>query len=550
MSDASDSNLTRRTFLKVLAATGAAAGCSRRQQEKLIPYLVPPEDIIPGEPLFYRTVCRECGAACGVTARTREGRAVKLEGNPDDPISAGALCARGQAALQGLYAPDRFRGPLRRGGDGQLAPLSWEDAISAVAAACARNPAGVRLVSRPEPGGAGALQRAFLAGLGARPEQRLVLDPLDPAPLRAAAARLFGRPELPVFELADARSVVSFGADFLETWLSPVELTRGLAAGRGRVGEERTHLTWIGPRLSATGACADAWIPVDAGAELWLATGLLAWLLDPAQGVSGLPPEAKRLRELVAIDVAEAERRSGAPVGAVARLGAELARRRPSAVLGPGVAAAGAQATELAVVVLLLNYVLGNIGTTVRYGLDALADPPASFTDIHALVADLAGGHVEVLLIHHADLVGTLPAALGAAAALEKVPLIVSFASRPDATAGRAHLILPDGHALESFAEVRPRRGVLQLGQPVMLPLHDTRAASQVLLDVAAQLARAAPTDFYDDLQARVAADLGAGGDVRAAQQRGGHWAKVEPEPVALRAEALTAPLLPSGPAP
>src|SRR5215468_1334878 len=192
MSDASDSNLTRRTFLKVLAATGAA-GCSRRQQRKLIPYLVPPEDIIPGEPLFYRTVCRECSSACGVTARTREGRAVKLEGNPEDPISGGALCARGQAALQGLYAPDRFHGPLRRGGDGQLAPLSWEDATTAVAAACARNRAGVRLVSGPEPGGAGALQRAFLAGLGARPEQRLVLDQLDPAPLRAGAARLFGR---------------------------------------------------------------------------------------------------------------------------------------------------------------------------------------------------------------------------------------------------------------------------------------------------------------------------------------------------------------------
>src|SRR5215468_2834158 len=129
----SDGHVTRRTFLKVLAATGAAAGCSQRQQRKLIPYLVPPDDIIPGEPLFYRTVCRECGAACGVTARTREGRAVKLEGNPDDPISRGALCARGQAGVQELYAPDRLRTPLLRG-----APISWDEAMKVLGDALAK----------------------------------------------------------------------------------------------------------------------------------------------------------------------------------------------------------------------------------------------------------------------------------------------------------------------------------------------------------------------------------------------------------------------------
>jgi anaerobic selenocysteine-containing dehydrogenase/Fe-S-cluster-containing dehydrogenase component len=537
----SQGSFTRRTFLKVVAATGASVGCSRRRQERLIPYLIPPEDIIPGEPLFYRTVCRECGAGCGVTARTREGRAIKLEGNPDDPISGGALCARGQAALQGLYAPDRFRGPSRRGGDGKLAPLSWDEATSGVAAALAaahgKGPGAIRLVTRPEPGSAGAVQRAFAASVGAG---RVVIDPQDPAPLRAAGTRLFGRAELPAFDLAAARSVVSFGAD-LETWLSPVELVRGLAAGRGRPGPERTRLTWIGPRLSATGAFADAWIPVDPGGELWLASAVLAWLVDPANHVADLPSEAARLREVLAIDVAAAERRSGAPAGTIARLGAELARRRPSAVVGPGVAAAGAQATELASLVLLINFVLGNLGRTVRYGLDTGddRDPPSSFSDVQALVADMAAGRVDVLLVHHADLVGALPAALGVAAALAKVPLVVSFATRPDATSERAHLILPDAHALESFGDVSPRRGVIQLGQPVMTPLHDVRAASQVLLD----LFHGSPGDFYDYLEARLKI-----GDAerRAAQQRGGLWSQVEPETAALRPEALETPLVPA----
>src|SRR6266568_9046254 len=200
---------------------GIAAGCSpKAATQKLIPYLIPPQDIIPGTPLYYRTVCRECPASCGVTARTREGRAVKLEGNPEDPIGGGALCARGQAALQALYHPDRFKGPLRRGPDGKLAPISWDEAeevlAQALSAARAKGTGRIRLLSRLEPGSAGALQRAFLRCLGAGEEDRVVLEPFDPAPLRAASDALFGRAELPVFDLAAARTVVAFGADFLE----------------------------------------------------------------------------------------------------------------------------------------------------------------------------------------------------------------------------------------------------------------------------------------------------------------------------------------------
>src|SRR6266568_5524982 len=180
---------------------GIAAGCSpKAATQKLIPYLIPPQDIIPGTPLYYRTVCRECPASCGVTARTREGRAVKLEGNPEDPIGGGALCARGQAALQALYHPERFRGPQRRTPGGQLAPISWEtgedELAQALSAAAAKGPGRIRFLSRLEPGSAGALQREFMRSLGARPRDRLILEPLDPAPLRAAGHALFGAAEL------------------------------------------------------------------------------------------------------------------------------------------------------------------------------------------------------------------------------------------------------------------------------------------------------------------------------------------------------------------
>jgi molybdopterin-containing oxidoreductase family iron-sulfur binding subunit len=534
--------LGRRTFLKAAAVASAAAGCSpKAATQKLIPYLIPPDEGVPGTPLFYRTVCRECPAGCGVTARTREGRAVKLEGNPEDPIGRGALCARGQASLQALYHPDRFKGPMRRGPGGKLAPITWDEAEDslgqALVAARAKGPGHVRLLSRSEPGSAGALQKAFLRSLGAREEDRVVLEPFDPAPLRAAGEVLFGRAELPVLDLAAARTVVAFGADFLETWISPVEYARQFASGRGRVGEERTRLTWVGPRLSLTGASADGWLRARAGGELAVALGLLRWLTDPKNAVPDLAPEARalfaRVEPLQAADLAA---RAGVTWAEVERLARELARRRPSALLGPGPASQGTRATQLAGVVLLVNLVLGNLGRTVLYGLDPREDVPSSFQEVEGLLAAMSAGKVDVLLVAHADPAGALPAALGPEAALGKVPLVVSFASRPDATTDRAHLVLPDHHTLETFGDAVPRRGVVNTAQPVMTPLADTRSASQVLLEVAGKLPIEAAhfqwSDFYDYVQARAepyaAAALGTVPDLalaqRDAQQRGGWW--------------------------
>ena len=108
----------RRDFLKLVGVgvAGVTAGCTGPPSDKLIPYLVAPEDILPGVPYYYASVCRECPAGCGMAVRTREGRAIKLEGNSAHPLGGGGLCARGQAGLQGLYDPDRVKQPLVRDG--------------------------------------------------------------------------------------------------------------------------------------------------------------------------------------------------------------------------------------------------------------------------------------------------------------------------------------------------------------------------------------------------------------------------------------------------
>ena len=459
-----DSGIGRRFFLRILGATGVAAGCSpAHAPEKLIPLLVPPQNMVPGKALFYRSVCRECAAACGVTARSREGRVVKLEGNPDDPVSAGALCARGQAAVQGLYAPDRFRGPMIRGADGQLAPATWDVALAKVAEALkAAGPAGIRLRTRSEPGSAGVVQRAFLAGLGAAPEQRVVTEPPERTALRQACALLYGRAEVPAYDLAAARSVAAFGADFAETWLSPVELSRGFASGRGQPQAQRTTLAWIGPRLGGTGAVADRWIACRPGGEREVALLLLHWIVDPASRLADLSPQAPAIRDALAgFDPDAAARRAGVPREQVAALGSALASRRPSALLGSATA-------ELAILLLVANDVLGNTGRTVLLGQDALLDPPGAEPR----------GEAQVVLLHHAD-----PSAGDA-----RVPLVVSFSSQPDAGTALAHVVLPDPHWLESFGEVEARKGIVELAQPAMTPLYDTRSSADVLLQLGKKL--------------------------------------------------------------
>src|SRR5512146_2346716 len=132
------STIDRRRFLSVLGISGAGAavlsGCSTGQVQKLIPYLVQSEDQIPGVATWYASTCSECAAGCGLHVKTREGRAVKLEGNPEHPVNRGKLCSRGQAALQGLYNPGRLRAPMARKPDGTFGEITWEDAIGRLAA--------------------------------------------------------------------------------------------------------------------------------------------------------------------------------------------------------------------------------------------------------------------------------------------------------------------------------------------------------------------------------------------------------------------------------
>ncbi|NUQ13526.1 MAG: twin-arginine translocation signal domain-containing protein, partial [Gemmatimonadaceae bacterium] len=222
MSQPPRNGVKRRDFLKVLGASGAAAGtvgCFQEQVEKLIPYVVSPDHTVPGVSTHFATVCRECSAACGVIAEVRDGRAIKLEGNADHPVNRGALCARGQSALQGLYNPDRYRGPMIRSGD-RLEPATWDAALQLVRqrldeARAANGGRGVRFLSQHENSSFGAFVDQWMSagGFGAH----LAVDPEADLAARAANQAEYGTP-WPALDFTAARLIVSIGADFLDGW--------------------------------------------------------------------------------------------------------------------------------------------------------------------------------------------------------------------------------------------------------------------------------------------------------------------------------------------
>jgi molybdopterin-containing oxidoreductase family iron-sulfur binding subunit len=202
----------RRNFLKSIGIIGGSAALScnaMAPEEVLSAYLTPPAEMVPGRAAYYATICRACPAGCGILVKTREGRPIKLEGNPAHPVNRGALCARGQAFIQELYGRDRATAPLVRRG-GKLTEVSWSEALDAVAARL-KKARGVGFLSGLESGSFAALIADFVGAQG----PHLMYEPVALASLAAAAELLFGEREVPRIDLSRARHVVSIGADFL-----------------------------------------------------------------------------------------------------------------------------------------------------------------------------------------------------------------------------------------------------------------------------------------------------------------------------------------------
>ncbi len=462
--DTTTRGVDRRRFLKVLGASSAATtvvGCDRDGIQRLIPYLQNPDNTVPGVSTYYATTCRECAAACGLIAETRDGRVIKVEGNPNHPVNQGAVCARGQSGVQGLYNPDRFRGPMVREGDA-LVPTTWDKALQLLAQKLgeARSKGVAKdalFFNAHESGSFPAVLDQWLANFGM--PAHLAVDLEAELPVIAGNKAAYGA-AWPALDFGAASLVVSFSADFLDTWGMVVPQQLAWADARGKLQGAPRHV-YVGPRRSLTGLNADEWVPAAPGSELEVAQYLAGKLsLDAAAKAAGVKPaQLVRLRQEVA--------KAGKGLLAIA-------------------GATTPNATDIAVAVAELNKANGSVGTTIKPAqATGSFDRLATFSDLRAAVEKMAAGQVPLAFIRNVNLAYALPAPLKAGEALAKVAFKVAFTNVPDETAAMADLVLPDHHALEAWGDAAAPGNQIALQQPAMEPVFDTRATADVLIAVA-----------------------------------------------------------------
>jgi anaerobic selenocysteine-containing dehydrogenase len=583
--------MDRRSFIKLTAITGTSAtlaSCGNPENELI--RFIPAEDIVPGVAVWKPGVCPLCSAGCGLTVRVmqadadvvRDGQAgvvriaaaKKLEGAPDHPVNHGGLCPRGQAAIQVTYHPDRITQPLRRSGergDGHYEAVSWEDALTEIvsrldALEAAGNQGALAYIARGGRSHRSALIGQFLGRYGA--PGPIVHEFFDNDVLRRANGLSFGREQLPTFDLPNTRYAISFGADFLGTWNSPVAQSAGYGLMRqGRPGV-RGAFAQVESRMSQTGASADEWVPIRPGTEGVLALGiahlLMATDLYPAAaagragaliqgwgaGLAGYAPE-------------EVERITGVAAGRVERLARQFGETRPALAMVGGPPLAHSNGLFTALAVNALNALVGAPGQPggvfftpqldVAAATQAAGPVPSAATTMERLAAEgLSGGaSPEVLLVDGANPVFTTPPAWRVRELFEQVPYIVSFGSFLDETSILADLILPDHSSLESWTDALPESGamvaVASVAPPVMRPLYQTRATPDVLLEIGRNLRRPLdlPWQTFDELLgASFAALPSATPDVDAwtdAQEKG-VWSGMLPPGLAVAGTVAASP--------
>lgn len=486
-----DSGFDRRDFLKVLGWGGAAvalSGCGNTSvedgKETVVSYVEAADYVIPGIGVYYNSTCAQCDAGCSVNGRVREGRVLKLEGNPASAINRGKMCGLGQAGVQHHYNPDRVREPLLRNGDKSEA-ITWEKAYALIA----EKLKGVKgeeiaFLSGGVSGHLKVLLGNYLDSIGCK--NHFVYEALAPGVVRAANKKSYGV-EMPRYNINKAKVVLSFGADFLGAWVSPVHFSQQYAQFRKGVDGQRGVLIQVEPKMTLTGANADRWVPVRPGTEGVLALGIINALGmasgDIAAAVKGY-------------DKTRVSKETGVPPGQIDKIAALLKLRSPSLVLAGSAAEGYAHGSQNAAAINLLNHVLGNVGKTVEVAaavpFPQMAPAKGNTAALKSLNDGLSAGKYKVLFNYAANPVFTAPGALKFKDNLAKAGFKVVFANYIDETALQADLVLPLDSALEDWGTQVPEYmadgAQINIQQPLMEKLHaNTRGMGDILLDLIKQ---------------------------------------------------------------
>ncbi len=494
-------NLDRRDFLKFFGATAVAssAACVRRPAEKAIPYVTQPIDFVPSVADNYATTCGECAAGCGLVIKTREGRPVKIEGNPEHPISQGGTCTLGQASLQGLYHTERRKSPLLKRVS-RADQISWDDTYELLAKEFAGKK--VAILTGGSTGHRHQFYREWLKAIGSS-ESRLYTYESNAlyAAMAQAHGMAFGFEAMPRVDLRQARTIVGIGSDFLDVGVSPVFFAKNFSDSRTLKGGDPTsmaRLVQFEAAMTITGGRADERHVIPPNGELVTTLLLMKSLVERAD-VKGSPNAKAIAKKILAAN--DAVLGSGYETVGVNRavfdkLAGEMIKHQ-SVMFAGGSHSFDEQATTLQAAAIVVNELVGAYGSALMLDRGWMVSPVKP-GDMKRFVQDVHGASgLDVLIIIDTNPAFTLPASFGFAGAVKSIPLVVSMQTQPVETDDLAHYILPVNHFLESWGDEQPAAGFWSARQPAVLATTDSRQSEDVLLWIAAHMKRPMPYSDY-----------------------------------------------------
>ncbi|MBU4319222.1 MAG: 4Fe-4S dicluster domain-containing protein [Proteobacteria bacterium] len=489
-------------------------GCSPVPEKNLFALVHAPEDAVTGEAKWYASTCRECPAGCGILAKNREGRVVKIEGNPLHPVNRGKLCIRGQAALQGVYNPDRLTTPmLKENGRFKTISFAQADALMAekLREAVRKGPNRIKMIS----GIAGESELRLLKEAQAiwQSDAPLIFEPYAYESLKTANRMVFGIEGLVSYHMEKADLLVSFGADFLETWLSPVEYARKFKTMHGIGGDRKGFFAHIGPYRSLTGANADLWLSCHPGSEAVIALGLIREVLSedrgrgrgagapvdgdglhPSYGDSGRGDQEAFLKGLEKVSSSYTPEKvialSGVAPESYQTLIEKLRRATSPLILGTGFGNSGTLCLQTDIAVNLLNALLDSklslLDFCCRHGIEKAAKRPEIMELFQGFQKDPI--ETDLLLIHHCNPVFTLAGDPSVKSAFARESFFsVCFADLMDETASLANLVYPVKHSLESWGDYSGHTRMVSLIQPTMGGVTEAPALMDLLIKLIQQ---------------------------------------------------------------
>ncbi len=450
----------RRNFLKLMGASlglAGLAGCSA-PVEKIVPYVRAPEEIIPGRPLMFATALTLSGYATGVLVESHMGRPTKIEGNPEHPASLGASDVIGQAAILGLYDPDRSQVVTQAG-----RISTWHAFLSALRteleAQREHGGAGLRLLTETVTSPALAAQ---IAGVlrefpGARWHQ---YEPAGRHTVREGSRLAFGEYVETRYDFSRADVMLALDADFLCEGPGHLRYAREFARRRKLEGAPATmnRLYMLESALTSTGAVADHRLAVKSREVEAMARAIAQRL-----GVNAAMPAAPAV-------VAK----HAAWIEAVAK---DLQAHRGACV----VLAGENQSAAVHAIAHAINAALGNVGATAHYTESVEAQPEDQMASLARLVGEMNAGKVELLLMAGGNPVYNAPVDAGFEAALKKVKFRARLGLYEDETSAECHWHVPQAHTLEAWGDARAFDGTITIQQPLILPLFGGKSAHEFL---------------------------------------------------------------------